>query len=74
MLIDYELAEHELALLLAACECVDNLDRLADEAAGGAVTVTNARADQVASSSGSSLQSVISSRLRQPGTGRSTPA
>jgi hypothetical protein len=43
----------------------DNLDRLADEAAGGAVTVTNARADQVASVAmiESAQQSIALSRL-----------
>lgn len=45
--VDYELETHEELLLLAACRCADNLDRLAQEAAGASVTVTNHKGDQV---------------------------
>jgi hypothetical protein len=44
----YELDVHEQVLLLEACRCTDRLDRLAEEAAAGTVTVTNFKGDQVA--------------------------
>lgn len=48
VLDEYELDVHEELLLLQACRCVDQLDRLAAEAAAGDVTVTNFKGDQVA--------------------------
>lgn len=45
---DFELDVHEEFLLLQACRCADNLDRLAVEAAKSDVTVINTRGDQVA--------------------------
>jgi hypothetical protein len=45
---EWDLEEHEELLLLQACRCADYLDRLADEAARGTVTVENFRGDQVA--------------------------
>jgi len=44
----FEFEPYEAALLLQACRCADYCDRLADEAAGGTVTVENHRGDQVA--------------------------
>lgn len=46
-LADYELDVHEEFLLLQACRLVDNLDRLAAEAAAHDVTVVNVKGDQV---------------------------
>ena len=45
---EYEIDEHELLLLREASRCADRLDRLAEEAAAGSVTVENHRGDQVA--------------------------
>ncbi|HVB77231.1 MAG TPA: hypothetical protein VNI34_05445 [Candidatus Nitrosotalea sp.] len=45
---EYDLLAHEELLLLQACRCADHLDRLADEATHGTVTVENFRGDQVA--------------------------
>lgn len=44
---DYELEVHELLLLEQACRAADQLDRLAEEAAGQPVTVTNVKGDRV---------------------------
>jgi hypothetical protein len=44
----YDLENHEELLLREACRTADRLDRLAEEAAKGAVTVMNYRGDQVA--------------------------
>jgi hypothetical protein len=43
----YDLEVHELLQLRQACRMVDNLDRLAAEAAQGDVTVINQRGDRV---------------------------
>ncbi len=45
---EFDLEEYEKLLLLQACRCADHLDRLAEEAAAGSVTVTNHRGDEVA--------------------------
>lgn len=45
---DFELAEHEKALLLQACSCADRLDELARGMEGEPLTVSNARGDEVA--------------------------
>jgi hypothetical protein len=45
---EYELQVHEEILLLEASRCADRLDRLAEEAAKGAVTVRNIKGDEVA--------------------------
>lgn len=45
---EFELDRHEELLLREACRTADRLDRLADEAAKGSVTVTNHRGDEVA--------------------------
>jgi hypothetical protein len=45
---EYDLERHEELLLREACRTADRLDRLADEAARGPVTVTNAKGDLVA--------------------------
>lgn len=45
----FEFEPYEAALLLQACRASDYCDRLADEAARGAVTVENHRGDMVAS-------------------------
>jgi hypothetical protein len=44
----YDLEVYEELLLLQAARCVDQLDRLATEAASGPVTVTNYKGDHVA--------------------------
>ncbi len=61
----FELDFHEQLLLLQACRCADRLDRLAEEAAGGSVTVTNFKGDQVAHPAivESRQQSIVLSRL-----------
>lgn len=40
---EYDLLAHEELLLLQACRCADQLDRLAVEAASGPPTITNFR-------------------------------
>jgi hypothetical protein len=45
---DYELDQHEVALLREACRTADRLDSLAVEAAKGPVMVTNHSGDKVA--------------------------
>jgi hypothetical protein len=45
---EYDLQVHEEILLLEASRCSDRLDRLAEEAAKGTVTVRNIKGDQVA--------------------------
>ena len=44
---EFHLDFHEQLLLTQACRCADYLDRLAVEAASGAVTVENHKGDQV---------------------------
>jgi hypothetical protein len=62
---EYELDVHEQLLLLEACRCADRLDRLAAEAAAGAVTVTNFKGDQVANPAmvEARQQAIVLSRL-----------
>lgn len=45
---EFELDVHERLLLVQACRCAGYLDRLAEDAAQGDVTVTNFKGDQVA--------------------------
>lgn len=49
---EYDLQVHEEILLLEASRCADRLDRLAEEASKGTVTVTNHRGDEVAHPAG----------------------
>ncbi|MEU3105585.1 hypothetical protein [Streptomyces griseoflavus] len=44
---DYDLDVHEELLLLQACRSADLLDRLAERAKRGELTVTNAKGEQV---------------------------
>lgn len=62
---EFELDEHELALLLQAARCVDRLDRLAEHAADAPLVVTNSRGDQVThpSVTESRQQAITLSRL-----------
>lgn len=45
---DYDLDQHELLLLVQACRVADTLDRLAAEAEGAPLTITNFKGDPVA--------------------------
>src|SRR5450759_5493583 len=48
---EFDLEEYEKLLLLQASRCADHLDRLAEEAAAGSVTVTSRQGIEVASPS-----------------------
>ncbi len=45
--VDYELDQHELALLLAACRTVDRLEDLAEALQEAPLTVENKRGDMI---------------------------
>ena len=62
---EYDLEEHELALLLQAARCADTLDRLAVEAAANPVTITNYKGDQIShpALTEGRAQAVVLSRL-----------
>lgn len=64
-LADYELDEHELALLLQACRTADYLDRLAADAANAPLLIKNSRGDDVANPllTESRQQSIVLARL-----------
>ena len=65
VLSEYDLDYHELLLLKEAARTADRLDRLAEEASDGNVTVTNHRGDEVANPCfvESRQQSLVLSRL-----------
>lgn len=48
ILTDYDLEEHETALLVLACRTVDRLDDIAEALVGEPLTVSNFRGDPVA--------------------------
>jgi hypothetical protein len=45
---DYDLEQHEVALLTAACRTADRLEDIAEALAGASLTVKNTRGDEIA--------------------------